>query len=135
MAGTGNDYIGKLNVTRSNRTCQFWIDNTAKKNNTNSTLKTNSATKTNLTIKRNSHLKRSTNVKISTEKTTPLILKGFRKRFLGLISKKEKVFHRHPVKKKYLNDSLYADTNALDAQNYCRNPSRDIAGSYYQHFF
>ena len=25
IAGTGNDYVGKINVTRSNRTCQNWI--------------------------------------------------------------------------------------------------------------
>lgn len=25
IAGTGNDYIGKINITRSNRTCQNWI--------------------------------------------------------------------------------------------------------------
>jgi hypothetical protein len=25
-AGTGNDYIGQLNVTRSKRTCQRWVE-------------------------------------------------------------------------------------------------------------
>lgn len=28
MAGTGNDYMGELGVTRSKRTCQKWTENT-----------------------------------------------------------------------------------------------------------
>lgn len=28
MAGTGNDYMGELNVTRSKRICQKWTENT-----------------------------------------------------------------------------------------------------------
>lgn len=64
MAGTGNDYIGQLNRTRSNKTCAYWT--TILKNDTN-----------------NIHL---------------------------------------------LNDTLYPDMSSADAKNFCRNPSRSIAG-------
>lgn len=65
MAGTGNDYIGKLNTTRSNRTCQFWNTNTP-----------------------------------------------------------------HPINSTYLNGTLYADQNVTLAKNFCRDPSRNIAGPW-----
>jgi hypothetical protein len=66
MAGTGNDYVGTLSVTRSNRTCDFWFDNA--------------------TV--------------------------------------------HNIEQKYLNESLYADKSVNDIQNHCRNPARDMAGSW-----
>ncbi|XP_069687396.1 uncharacterized protein [Periplaneta americana] len=65
MAGTGNDYIGELNVTRSNRVCQSWLMNTP-----------------------------------------------------------------HKVDKKYMNETLYPERSVEKARNYCRDPSRNIAGSW-----
>ncbi|KAF5274388.1 hypothetical protein FQA39_LY07268 [Lamprigera yunnana] len=65
MAGTGNDYVGKVNVTRSNRTCNYWVE--AFTNNT------------------------------------------------------------YP---EYNNDTLFPDISIEDAENFCRNPSRTIAGSW-----
>ncbi|XP_031329479.1 uncharacterized protein LOC116160424 [Photinus pyralis] len=66
VAGTGNDYIGKLNKTRSRRTCRNWIN--ALSNN-------------------------------------------------GRFSE-------------YLNDTLFTDMTVKDADNFCRNPTRSIAGSW-----
>lgn len=65
IAGTGNDYIGGLRTTRSNRTCSSWRikDDTA------------------------SHI------------------------------------HRQ-----IWNDSLFGDMSVEKAENFCRNPSRDISG-------
>ncbi|XP_043277721.1 uncharacterized protein [Venturia canescens] len=66
MAGTANDYIGKLSTTRSGRTCAKWMNRYA----------------------------------------------------------------IHPVNPQYLNDSLYPEGSVRNASNYCRDPSRDIAGTW-----
>lgn len=66
MAGTGNDYIGHLAKTRSNRICDYWFEN--------------------ITV--------------------------------------------HLVEPQYANESLYADLSLDEVQNFCRNPSRDIGGSW-----
>lgn len=71
MAGTGNDYIGKINVTRSNRTCQPWV------------------------------------IANTTNTTTEYV---------------------HETEFDLLNGTLYADMSAEAAENYCRNPSRNLAG-------
>lgn len=65
LAGTGNDYIGKLNVTRSNRKCQKWTTNAP-----------------------------------------------------------------HQVNPKYLNGSLFADQDPIKAENFCRDPNRNISGPW-----
>lgn len=69
MAGTGNDYIGKVNTTRTNRTCRPWFAS-----NTSDTL------------------------------------------------------YWHQVPEALVNNSLYADLSVETAKNFCRNPSRNIAG-------
>lgn len=120
MAGTGNDYIGKVNTTRSNRMCQFWT------------------------------AKRTTNV----QSTTPAQgLKNFLQNYLkpkAKIKQQKSEYEQllamhnisiskdnntgrniifvHPVLQKYLNDSLYADLAVINAENFCRNPSRNVAG-------
>ncbi|RZC37630.1 tyrosine-protein kinase hopscotch [Asbolus verrucosus] len=66
MAGTGNDYMGSLALTRSNRTCDSWFDN--------------------ITV--------------------------------------------HPLEHQFINISLFADISLDDVKNYCRNPSRDMAGPW-----
>ncbi|XP_018333322.1 uncharacterized protein LOC108742562 isoform X2 [Agrilus planipennis] len=60
LAGTGNDYVGKLNITRSNRSCMAW---------------------------------------------TATSFKSY-------------------------NETLFADKKIEDAKNYCRNPTRNLAGSW-----
>ncbi|XP_044265654.1 uncharacterized protein LOC123011979 [Tribolium madens] len=66
MAGTGNDYVGHLSKTRSNRNCDYWFEN--------------------VTV--------------------------------------------HRVESQYANETLYADLSLDDVQNFCRNPSRDVGGSW-----
>lgn len=68
MSGTGNDYVGKLNKTRSNRTCADWINYVV----------------------------------------------------------------NNSINYEYLNDTLYPDMNAQNAKNFCRNPSRTIAGVFFK---
>lgn len=65
IAGTGNDYIGSMRTTRSNRTCASW---------------------------------------------------------------RASEFTPNMVQRKFWNDSLFGDTTAEKAENFCRNPSRDISG-------
>lgn len=36
----------------------------------------------------------------------------------------------HPIRHEYLNDSLYADMALVAAENFCRNPGRNLAGSF-----
>lgn len=100
MAGTGNDYIGRVNVTRSNRTCQVWSTQNPKQNQTivsnNTILGTTKTSKTH----------NATN-------SSKIIARGIQK---------------HRVDPEFLNGSLYADMSAESALNFCRNPSRSIAG-------
>lgn len=91
MAGTGNDYIGKMNVTRSNRACQRWLVRT---NNISNETNMNTTANLNVTLNR-----RNINV-----------------------------IQYHEVDPQFLNGSLYADMSAEVAENFCRNPSRTIAG-------
>ncbi|XP_074036621.1 tyrosine-protein kinase hopscotch isoform X2 [Leptinotarsa decemlineata] len=67
MAGTGNDFIGSLSTTRSNRTCAPWVIDT---------------------------------------------------------------FSMNAVNTKIWNDTLFPDMTAIKAKNFCRNPSRNISGSW-----
>lgn len=96
MAGTGNDYIGKVNVTRSNRTCQRWF--VPPKLPINITELTNGTTVT----------PNNTNV----------------------AARNADDVQYHQVDSEYLNGSLYADMSVELASNFCRNPSRTIAGKY-----
>lgn len=84
MAGTGNDYIGKVNTTRTNRTCRPWYTPKAASNITS--------------LPDNATLNAS------------------------------EPFYWHKVPHELLNNSLYADMSVEDAQNFCRNPSRNLAG-------
>lgn len=67
IAGTGNDFIGGVSLTRSNRTCARWD---------------------------------FTN------------------------------YGANIQQRQLWNDTLFADMSASNAQNFCRNPSRDVAGDY-----
>lgn len=67
IAGTGNDYIGILRTTRSNRTCDNW----------------------------------------DTTNTT-----------------QDNIIHRQ-----IWNNSLFGDMSVEKAENFCRNPSRDVSGN------
>ncbi|XP_076269016.1 LOW QUALITY PROTEIN: uncharacterized protein LOC143201686 [Rhynchophorus ferrugineus] len=68
MAGTGNDFIGQVSVTRGNRMCDSWDPN-------------------------------------------PETAVHFNYMFT-------------------FNDSYFAEMKASDARNFCRNPSRDVSGSW-----
>ncbi|XP_060536177.1 uncharacterized protein LOC132708084 [Cylas formicarius] len=68
IAGTGNDFIGQVSVTRSGRPCDYWDPNPQKSVH-----------------------------------------------FAYMYS---------------FNGSYFAEMNARDAKNFCRNPSRDISGSW-----
>lgn len=85
MAGTGNDYIGKVNTTRTNRTCRPWYTP-----------------------------KSSSDKNFSFDNET--------------LNASEPVYW-HKVPRELLNNSLYADMSVEDAQNFCRNPSRNLAGN------
>lgn len=65
IAGTGNDYIGGLRTTRSNRTCSSWVIN---------------------------------------------------------------AYTANVMNRQVWNDSLFGDMSIEKAENFCRNPSRDVSG-------
>ncbi|XP_076182068.1 uncharacterized protein LOC143154114 [Ptiloglossa arizonensis] len=126
MAGTANDYVGKLSETRSGRTCDDWPI----KYNLSST--TEQSTKSMFTM----HTKRRTRVKplrtgppenpypllyvSTTITTTP--------EYSTIPVSKSSLFAK--AKQDCFNDSLYPDGSAKSARNYCRNPSRNIAGTW-----
>lgn len=70
MAGTGNDYTGTLNITRSRRYCEPWYS----------------------------------------------------------------IHYTHVHDEHYMNGSLFADRKIEDANNFCRNPSRNPIGWVKQNF-
>ena len=45
-------------------------------------------------------------------------------------SVKQSFDFNHPVNPSYHNDSLYPENSVNDAKNYCRDPSRNIAGTW-----
>uniref|UniRef100_A0A6P7G073 Uncharacterized protein LOC114336079 isoform X1 n=2 Tax=Diabrotica virgifera virgifera TaxID=50390 RepID=A0A6P7G073_DIAVI len=94
MAGTGNDYSGTLNRTRSNRTCNAWVTETFL--DTNSSLKNSSI----------EFLLKKDYPELS---TTPVSTEA-----------------QNPV----WNDTLFPEGSSAKAENFCRNPSRNIAGTW-----
>lgn len=106
MAGTGNDYIGKVNTTRSNRTCQIWF-----------IPEVQNLTETTINV---------TDFGNATTEFLPTTTENS-----GNMSKiKSRSVRHHKVDPEFLNGSLYADMSAEAAMNFCRNPSRSIAGRF-----
>lgn len=122
-AGTGNDYIGKVSTTRSNRTCQFW---SAKPPGSNTNQQPSPDAKNIFSkmfrprIQPNrpssdfEHLLNMHNITI----------------YKDLKSGKDIMFV-HAIRPEYMNDSLYADMAVAAAENYCRNPARNIGGKHF----
>ena len=147
MAGTANDYIGTLAVTRSGRTCAPWLsdydfaklekaklaknkesritiaNSTAAANATNTTAEVASQS-----IANEDRMWKRTFKSKNKNETSELKdsrLRGANDKKTGPLIKPI-----HPVNSEYFNDTLYPDHSARNASNYCRDPSRNIAGTW-----
>nr|XP_031848128.1 uncharacterized protein LOC116433783 [Nomia melanderi] len=137
MAGTANDYVGTLAETRSGRVCENWptdYDFTLQKSDelVAATVPTTSQ-----------RTRRPTRVKpikmgprvdpygllIPDKTTTPSVPKYATKattKYMPI----PKIKSGKTIAREHFNDSLYPDGSATNASNYCRNPSRNIAGTW-----
>lgn len=126
MAGTANDYIGTLSVTRSGRTCRKWLSDGLKKMQEQNTSQSE--------IKFSSRLpKRMTRVVQSRWKSSSTERDILFESFSNLPSPSRsirKLIGSNIVDPAYLNSSLYPERSVQNASNYCRNPSRNIAGTW-----
>lgn len=132
MAGTANDYIGILSKTRSDRTCAKWLSDydLEQMQIPNISLTTRVPSRTQRSIHVKSRWKRYLKQNVSMEQssfTKPLLSSSPN---LLSHSRFTAVKPIHMVDRAYLNDSLYPERNVRNASNYCRNPSRNIAGTW-----
>lgn len=129
MAGTANDYIGTLSTTRSGRTCAKWSNNYNFEHIqiSNTTLKIKLPHRTLRSLRAKFRWKHHLTTKQNTL-STPLqsLMKP------SNFSQSEFIIDKpiHFVDRAYLNDSLYPERSVQDANNYCRDPSRNIAGTW-----
>lgn len=134
MAGTANDYIGTLSTTRSGRTCAKWLNNydfeQIQRSNASS-LKTKLAPRSFRSSRIKSRWKHHTNTHLMTKQNI-LSRSSLMKPSLSNLSQSEFIVVKpiHFVHQAYLNNSLYPEHNVQHANNYCRNPSRNIAGTW-----
>ncbi|XP_018051270.1 PREDICTED: uncharacterized protein LOC108689142 [Atta colombica] len=129
MAGTANDYIGTLSTTRSGRTCAKWLNNYnfEQIQRSNASLKTKPSSRFLRLIRTKSFSKRHLMTKQNLT-SSQLFMKP---PSLNLSQSGFKIDkHINFVDQTYLNDSLYPELSVRDANNYCRNPSRNIAGTW-----
>ncbi|XP_011865894.1 PREDICTED: uncharacterized protein LOC105560957 isoform X2 [Vollenhovia emeryi] len=130
MAGTANDYIGTLSTTRSGRTCAKWSNNYEQIHESNMSLKA----KLPRTLR--SPLAKSRWKHYLTTKQDILSMPSHslmsKPSLSNLSSQSEFIITKpaHFVDRAYLNDTLYPERSVRDANNYCRDPSRNIAGTW-----
>lgn len=128
MAGTANDYVGTLTKTRSGRTCDKWpIEPQVNKTKELVTPRLTRSTRTprsprvkspKFGIERFGQGQRSV-----TKSTTPMAEEA-------ASTNEPVVTVISPIARESYNDSLYPEGSAKNASNYCRNPSRNIAGTW-----
>lgn len=129
MAGTANDYIGTLSTTRSGRTCAKWLSDydleQMQKPNLSSTTSVPSETASSARVKRSLM---EQNVSLESSVFTKSPLRPLSK--LSTRTRYKAVKPVHSVDRAYWNDSLYPERSVRNASNYCRDPSRNIAGTW-----
>nr|XP_022913815.1 uncharacterized protein LOC111424495 [Onthophagus taurus] len=190
MAGTGNDYIGKMSVTRSNRTCQHWlspaqmrslIENEAKAKE--SPPETPNLLEHNITsiadmvkhlqalnqyfddnscdnkwrclrglferrlikksvenvvdnpVKNSDQYANESKSPPHQEEVMKLETELAKNKIINKIVQEEETqtsvydyIYIHTLAPVFINETLYADMDLLAIKNYCRNPTRDVAG-------
>jgi len=123
MAGTANDYIGSLSTTRTGRICAKWLSDydfeQMQKLNKSQTTTFSPRTLRMIAAKspqsqKHSSMQRDTRIRSN----------------LSSQSKSNITNSIHTVDPKYLNDELYPERSVRNASNYCRDPSRNIAGTW-----
>ncbi|XP_032670210.1 uncharacterized protein LOC116843687 [Odontomachus brunneus] len=127
MAGTANDYIGTLSTTRSGRTCAKWLSDydLEQMQKPNASLITEAPPET----PSPAHVKRSLMEK-NVSSGSSLFTKSPLRPPPKLLTKFTAVKPVHSVDRAYWNDSLYPERSVRNASNYCRDPSRNIAGTW-----
>ncbi|XP_043491579.1 uncharacterized protein LOC122517208 [Polistes fuscatus] len=116
MAGTANDYIGSLSTTRSNRTCAKWIADYELVETKVYVQDTPETTTQDLFQYPRRYMTQQ-----------ELLLKMDPRRKPQLI---KVVRQKDSINRTLFNETLYPEHSAKKASNYCRNPSRSIAGTW-----
>lgn len=137
MAGTANDYIGTLSTTRSGRTCAKWLsDYDLKQMQGPNVSLTTTVPSRNMSListrvaPQQKHFLMKRDILFGSSilaKPTPKSL-GPSKQWMQ--SRLTAVKPIHSVDRAYWNDSLYPERSVRNASNYCRDPSRNIAGTW-----